>query len=97
MFYCDPYSPHQKGTIEQSHSTLRKIFPKGKSIQKVTQDELNLAISSINTLTRPKLGGLSPYYVFTKKYGEEIARKLGVEKINLDELTITNRLFLVRK
>lgn len=97
VFYCDPYSPHQKGTIEQSHSTLRRIFPKGKSIQKVTQDELNLAISSINTLTRPKLGGLSPYYVFTKKYGEEIARKLGVEKINLDELTITNRLFLVRK
>lgn len=93
VFFCDPNSAYQKGTIEQSHTLLRRIFPKGRSIEKVTQDELNLAISSINTLTRAKLGGLSPYQVFTRRFGEDIARKLGIEKVNLDELTLRNRLF----
>jgi IS30 family transposase len=93
VFYCDPNSAYQKGTIEQSHTLLRRVFPKGRSIDNVTQDELNLAISSINTLTRVKLGGQSPYQVFTRRFGEDTARKLGIEKINLDELTIKNRLF----
>ncbi|OEF97202.1 IS30 family transposase, partial [Desulfuribacillus alkaliarsenatis] len=38
LFYCDPSAPYQKGSIEVNHSLIRRILPKGKSFNDLTQD-----------------------------------------------------------
>ncbi|MDK9581071.1 hypothetical protein QQA45_06135 [Sneathia sanguinegens] len=40
IFYCDAGSPTQKSNIENIHLILRRVYPKGKSLEKVTQEDL---------------------------------------------------------
>jgi len=48
VFYCDPLASYQKGQIESIHRSLRYVLPKRQSIDFMTQDKLNLALSHIN-------------------------------------------------
>ncbi|MGI6781834.1 MAG: IS30 family transposase [Acholeplasmataceae bacterium] len=89
LYYCDPNKPYQKGGVEQAHTRLRRFFPKGKSIDWLTQSKLNLVMSQINSITTNKAGGLSPYELFSKVYGEAALSKLGLEKIENENLLIS--------
>ncbi len=37
IFYCDPQAPYQKGAAENNHSLIRRIIPKGTSLDCFTQ------------------------------------------------------------
>lgn len=37
LFYCDPYSSWQKGSIEKNHKYIRKIFSKGTNWDNFTE------------------------------------------------------------
>ena len=45
--------------------------------------------SHINSTPRTTLGGKTPYEVFTFLYGENIAKKLNIQKIRKDDVTLT--------
>jgi IS30 family transposase len=89
VFYCDPNCAYQKGSIEANHRLLRMIFPKGKSLNTFSQDDVNLALSHINSYARKALGGLSPFNVFTRMHGNGAAKSLGVEPIETREINLT--------
>jgi IS30 family transposase len=40
VFYCDPSSPYQKGSIEVNHELIRRILPKGTSFDDLTQKDI---------------------------------------------------------
>jgi len=42
LFFCDPYKSCQKPHVENSHTQLRNVLPKGSSFNNLTQKELNL-------------------------------------------------------
>jgi IS30 family transposase len=65
VFYCDSRQSQQKGKIEKNHVELRKIFPKGFNFNDITQDQLNLALSHVNSYPRKILNGKSPYELFS--------------------------------
>jgi IS30 family transposase len=89
VFYCDPNCAHQKGSIEANHRLLRMIFPKGRSLNAFSQEDVNLAMSHINSYARKSLGGLSPFNVFTRMYGNGIPRLLGIGPIDACEINLT--------
>jgi IS30 family transposase len=89
VFYCDPNCAYQKGSIEANHRLLRMIFPKGKSLNAFSQDDVNLALSHINSYARKSLGGLSPFNVFTRMHGNRAAKSLGVGPIETPEINLT--------
>lgn len=88
IFYCDPQTPSQKPNVENNHNYVRDIIPNGKSLKKLTQEDLNLMFSHINSTPRLSLNGKTPYDAFSFLYGEEILNKLKIQKIEKDMVTL---------
>lgn len=89
LFYCDPSSPHQKPEIERNHEFIRMVLPKGRSFDDLSQSDIDLLSRHINSLIRKKLNDKPPTATFSFFHGELILRKLGLEAIPPDEVTLT--------
>lgn len=70
VFYCDPMASWQKPHVEQNHRLIRRILPKGTSFDDLTQKEVSLMMSHINSYKRAALGNRSPFEIFSFLYGE---------------------------
>lgn len=88
IFYCDPQTPSQKPNVENNHNYVRDIIPNKKSIKHLTQEDINLMFSHINSAPRASLNGKTPYEAFEFLYGNEILNKLNVQKIEKDMVTL---------
>lgn len=93
LYYCDPYSSFQKPNVELNHEFIRKISPKGKSFDDLTQDDISLMMSHINSYSRVKLNDKSPFDIFGFLYGYELLEKLGIKKIPANEILLNPSLF----
>ena len=85
LYFCDPSRPDQKGRIEKNHTVLRAILPKGTSFDQLTQKDVNLVISHVNSLKREEFQGKSAYDVFTFTFGEDIAALLGCQFVKPED------------
>ena len=60
VYFCDPRSPWQRGTNENTNRLLRQYFPDGTDLSEVTQARLNAVAKSMNARPRKTLGYLTP-------------------------------------
>lgn len=97
IFYCDPQKPSQKPHVENNHTNVRKIIPKKISIKDLTQEDINLIFSHINSVPRESLSGKTPYEAFSFFYGEDILKKLKIQKIEKDTVTLQPYLLNLKK
>ncbi len=88
VFYCDPAVPSQKGAVENANKSYRRIFPKGKSLDGVTQEQVMLASNHINSFVRFSVGQRSAYETFAFLYGEGPLKKMGAELIAHDQIVL---------
>ena len=96
IFYCNPQTPSQKPHVENNHNYVRDILPNGLNLAKLTQDDLNLMFSHINSTPRESLGGKTPYEVFSFFYGKDILKKLNIQKIEKDMVTLQPYLLKIK-
>lgn len=94
IFYCKPYSSWQKPHVENNHLNLRKIFPKGKSMDMVTQEKAALAMSHLNSMYRASLNDIPAIRLFEDIYGKEILDKLGIRLIPAKDVKLMPELIL---
>lgn len=66
VYFCDPYSPWQRGTNENTNGLLRQFFPKGTSFADVTDEDLQHIVDMINNRPRKRLNFLTPFEVLKK-------------------------------
>lgn len=88
LFYCDPSAPYQKGSCEVNHELIRRIIPKGRSLNPYNQKDINVMMSHINSYARDKLNDKSPYFIFSMMFSKEITSFFGIECIAYDDITL---------
>jgi IS30 family transposase len=92
IFYCDPYSSFQKGSIEAGHRLIRKVIPKGISMNGFSQKDIELLMCHVNSYTRKALGKKTPYNAFSSMHGDKTAEMLGIRLIPPNEINLTPKL-----
>ena len=88
IFYCNPSSPYQKGAVENNHEFIRRVLPKGRSFDDLTQDDIDLMMNHINSYKRENLAWKSPYEIFEFLYGRDVLDKLGAKLIPANDITL---------
>ncbi|WP_295091415.1 IS30 family transposase [Ruminococcus sp.] len=81
VFYCEPFASYEKPRVENNHMLIRRVLPKGTSFDNLSQDDIDLMMSHINSYPRKMLNGYSPTQMFIKYYGKRALRLLRQELI----------------
>lgn len=64
VYFCDPYSPWQRGTNENTNGLLRQYFPKGTDLARYDIHHIRAVATALNNRPRKTLGWRTPAEVF---------------------------------
>jgi len=71
VFLCDPHSPWQRGTDENTHGLIRQFFPKGTDFTDMKADRLEWVQEALNGRPRETLGYKTPKLALNKLISED--------------------------
>jgi IS30 family transposase len=97
IFYCDPMQSSQKPHVENNHNYVRDIIPNGYPMSCLTQDDVELMFSHINSTPRRVLGDKTPLETFRFFYGADAIQRLGIREIQRDDVVLKPSLIYTSK
>lgn len=88
VFYCNPYSSYEKPHVENNHENIRKILPKGTSFDDLTQEDVNIVMSHVNSMRRKEYNDRTAIERFIERFGEKAFAKLGLKAIAANDVCL---------
>jgi len=88
IFFCDPNRSDQKGACENNHRYIRYVIPKGRTLEKYDQFDINLMMNHINSMYRKEAYGNSAYDLAMSVLPEDFFNLLGLEKIPPENIVL---------
>jgi len=88
IFYCDPMQSSQKPHVENNHNYIRDIIPNSYPLNGLSQADIDLMFSHINSTPRRSLGDKTPYEMFGFMYGSEAVNALNISCIARDDVVL---------
>lgn len=92
LFYCDPLASWQKGKLEKNHEYIRKVLPKGKSLDEYTQKDMTLLANHINSTARASLNGRNPFQLAQILNNPKLWEALQLQAIEPDAIVLKPQL-----
>lgn len=90
IFYCHPRASFEKPHCENNHSLIRRILPKGMSFDDLTQHDVALVMSHVNSYVRSKANGQTPYDLFCERVpgSRRAVDAFGIHKVPAHEVIL---------
>ena len=82
----------QKGGVENAHTMLRNVLPKGTSFEYLTQWDANLIVNNMNSTPRESLNGRTPYDMAEETFNSDVLKSLQLKRIDPDKVNLTPKL-----
>ncbi len=88
VYFTNPYKSTDKAACERNHEFIRYIIPKGKTLDNLTQEQINLMFSHINSYVRESNKNKTPYELITERFGPELTELIGIKYVNPQDVTL---------
>lgn len=99
IFYCDPMQSSQKPHVENNHNYIRDIIPNSYPMDCLSQVDIDLMFSHINSTPRCSLGDKTPYEMFCFMYESEAVTALtalNIKQLPRDEVVLKPKLIYTK-
>ena len=80
-----------KCRVGRTYEEIRRVLVKGSSFDALTQEDVSLMLSHVNSAPRPSLDGRTPYDEFVSFHGgrgREFLEKLGIRRVNAESVVL---------
>ena len=88
IYYCEPNRSDEKAKVEKNHEYIRYVIPKGTSMDKYIQEDIDLMMSHINSTAREILNFAVPYDMANIYLGIGTLDKLKIYKVPPDDIIL---------
>ncbi|MFA5236100.1 MAG: IS30 family transposase [Bacilli bacterium] len=88
-FYTNPYRATDKAGAERNHEFVRYCLPKGKSLDGLTQADVDMLFSHINSYVRSSLHDQTPYDLVKARFGKAFLDALNIVRIPNKKVKLT--------
>lgn len=92
VFYCDPRAANQKGNVENQNGQLRRIVPKGYSIQELTFEDSFLINAHLNSYIRASIQNKTAFQWFQFAFPKQAIEALRLYEVPPSDVLLSPKL-----
>ena len=93
VFFTNPYRSTDKAECERNHELIRYIIPKHKSLDNLSQEDINLMFSNINCYIRESIENKTPFELIKESFGQDFLNLIGIKYVYPNDVTLKPSIF----
>jgi len=88
VYFTNPYRSTDKAECERNHEFIRYIIPKGKTLDNLSQEDINLMFSHINSYVRESNQNKTPFELVKERFGSEFLDFIGIKHVEPNDVVL---------
>ena len=92
IYFTNPYRSTDKAECERNHEFIRYIIPKGKTLDNLTQEDINIMFSHINSYIRESNQNKTPFELIKERFGSEFLEFIGIKHVEPNDVVLKPKL-----